>query len=224
MSRQTPANPRKTASQQRSRATVEALVEATARVLVQNGYEQASTNRIAAVAGVSIGSLYQYFPGKQALIAAVVDRHVEELARVVGDAFVRVASLPIELAMREIVAAAVKAHRVDPRLHRVLDEQVPRTGRREDLEAVVSDACSQFARFLEIRRSEIDVADVNLAAFVVVTTIEALSHSAVLSRPELIAGERAETFLDEATRLVLGFLRASRRDGAASLQRRGLNG
>ena len=83
------------------------------------------------------------------------------------------------------------------------------------LEAVVSDACSQFARFLEIRRSEIDVADVNLAAFVVVTTIEALSHSAVLSRPDFIASERADAFLDETTRLVLGFLRPSKRGETA---------
>ena len=65
-------NPRKTASQSRSRATVDALVEATARVLVRQGYDRASTNKIAAAAGVSIGSHYQYFPSKEALVAAVM--------------------------------------------------------------------------------------------------------------------------------------------------------
>ena len=62
MARRPQTAPRKTASQKRSRLTVDALVEATARVLIKEGYDRASTNKIAAMAGVSIGSLYQYFP------------------------------------------------------------------------------------------------------------------------------------------------------------------
>ena len=73
-------NPRKLASQERSRATVDALLEATTRVLLKEGYDRASTNRIAEVAGVSIGSLYQYFPSKEALVAAVIDRHQQEIS------------------------------------------------------------------------------------------------------------------------------------------------
>src|SRR3569623_1094019 len=76
MARQAARMPRKYASQERSRATVAALVEATARILVAEGFDRASTNRIAEVAGVSIGSLYQYFPGKEALVLAVAERHV----------------------------------------------------------------------------------------------------------------------------------------------------
>ena len=72
--------PRKAASQVRSRATVDALVEATARILVKEGFDKASTNRIADVAGVSVGSLYQYFPSKEALVAAVAERHQQERA------------------------------------------------------------------------------------------------------------------------------------------------
>ncbi|TIV67001.1 MAG: TetR family transcriptional regulator, partial [Mesorhizobium sp.] len=72
-------NPRKNASQDRSRATVDALVEATARILVRDGFDKASTNRIAEEAGVSIGSLYQYYPSKEALVAAVIDRHNQDI-------------------------------------------------------------------------------------------------------------------------------------------------
>lgn len=64
MAMPSPTNPRKSASQERSRMTVEAILDATARVLVREGYARTSTNRVAAVAGVSIGSLYQYFPNK----------------------------------------------------------------------------------------------------------------------------------------------------------------
>ena len=75
--------PRKDASQERSRATVDALVEATARILVRDGFDNASTNRIAEVAGVSVGSLYQYFPSKEALVAAVIERHQREIMQTV---------------------------------------------------------------------------------------------------------------------------------------------
>src|SRR5690242_4040434 len=83
--------PRKRASQQRSRALVDALIEATARILVRDGFDRASTNRIAAAAGVSVGSLYQYFPSKEALVAAVIERHNRELLQVVRDALAEVA-------------------------------------------------------------------------------------------------------------------------------------
>ena len=74
MARKPLTKPRKNASQDRSRATVDALVEATARILVKEGFDKASTNRIAEAAGVSVGSLYQYFPGKEALVVAVMSR------------------------------------------------------------------------------------------------------------------------------------------------------
>src|SRR5947199_10350657 len=83
MARKPPTNPRKSASQKRSRATVDALVEATARILVREGFDKASTNRIAEVAGVSVGSLYQYFPNKEALVAAVIDRHQQKIMQTV---------------------------------------------------------------------------------------------------------------------------------------------
>ena len=81
MARKPSTKPRKSASQVRSHLTVDALVEATARILMKEGYDKASTNKIAAVAGVSIGSLYQYFPSKEALVAAVIERHTHELRR-----------------------------------------------------------------------------------------------------------------------------------------------
>src|SRR5215831_16721021 len=135
MARKPQTSPRKQASQERSRSTVDALVGATTRILIEEGYDQASTNRIAEVAGVSIGSLYQYFPSKEALVAAVIERHTQELSNVVRGAMDRVAASPIAQAARELVAAGIEAHRADPKLHRVLAEQVPRVGKLEQIEA-----------------------------------------------------------------------------------------
>ena len=202
-------NPRKSASQERSRSTVDALLEATARVLIKEGYDKASTNRIAEVAGVSIGSLYQYFPGKEALVAAVIDRHTQEISEVTRKALVRAAALPIEAAAREFISVAIDAHRVNPKLHGVLAEQIPRVGRLENIEANVRDGYALVRGYLEAHRDEIDVADLDLAAFVVVTVVEALTHAAVLRRPDILTDEKARQFVDDVTRLVVRYLRRS---------------
>lgn len=199
-------NPRKNASQARSRATVDALVEATARILVKESFDRASTNRIAEEAGVSIGSLYQYFPGKEALVAAVIDRHQQELMQVARGTLAAVAALPMEQAVRKLVTMAIKAHRVDPKLHRVLAEQIPRIGKLKDVEVFKRENYALFRTYLEAHREETRALDLDVAAFVCVTSIEALTHAAVLHHPEVLADEAAVTLVDEATRLIVRYL------------------
>jgi AcrR family transcriptional regulator len=215
MARRPQTAPRKTASQQRSRATVDALIEGTARVLIEQGYDRASTNRIAAVAGVSIGSLYQYFPSKEALVAAVAERHQQQLSRVALAAMLKVAERPIEVGARELVSAAIEAHRVDPDLHRVLAEQVPRVGRLAEVDAVGRYAGTFVRGYLEAHRSEIDVPDLDLAAFVLTSTVESLTHNAVLHRPDVLSDDKAGSFVDEVTGLLLRYLRPLGRSGRA---------
>jgi len=199
------ANPRKSASQRRSRLTVDALLEATARILIREGFDKASTNRIAEVAGVSVGSLYQYFPSKEALVAALIDRHNQEVMQAVQGELAEAVNLPIEQAVRKLVAVAVKAHRIDPKLHRVLAEQIPRVGRLENVETFNRENYALFRAYLESRRDQIRAVDLGLAAFVCVTSIEALTHTAVLHQ-KLVSDEATEALVDEATRLVVGYL------------------
>lgn len=207
MARRPLTNPRKHASQERSRATVDALIEATRRLLVREGFDKASTNRIAREAGVSVGSLYQYYPGKEALVAAVIDRHNRDLMQVVRAALVEVAALPIEKAMRRLVTVAIDAHRIDPRLHRVLAEQIPRTGRLEKVATFSREYYALVKDYLASHRNELRTVDLDLAAFVCVTSIEALTHTAVLHRPEVLSDEAVGALVDEATRLMIRYLR-----------------
>jgi AcrR family transcriptional regulator len=206
MARRPLTKPRKHASQERSRATVDALVEATARILVREGFDRASTNRIADEAGVSVGSLYQYFPSKEALVAAVMERHNRELLQVVRGALADAAVQPMEQAARKLVAAAIEAHRIDPQLHRVLAEQVPRTGRLENIDLFNRETYALLRAYLERHRAQFRTVDLDLAAFVCVTSIEALTHAAVLHRPEMLSDEVMGPLVDEATRLVVRYL------------------
>ena len=198
--------PRKQATQERSRATVAALVEATACILVSEGFDKASTNRIAEVAGVSVGSLYQYFPSKEALVAEVAARHRREIMQVVREASADVMSLPLNEGIPQVIRVAVEAHRVDPPLHRVLAEEIPRTGALERVGGVNYEAQELFRDYLHRRRDELAVADVEMAAFVCATAIEAIAHNAVLHQPEVFSESNARTLIEETARLVLGYL------------------
>jgi AcrR family transcriptional regulator len=209
MARKLQTNPRKLASQKRSRLTVDALLEATTRVLIKEGYDRASTNRIAEVAGVSIGSLYQYFPSKEALVAAVIERHTQEISEVTRNALVKAAGRPIEDAAREFVSVAIDGHRVNPKLHGVLAEQIPHVGRLQKIEAMQQEGYALVRGYLEAHRDELAVADLDLAAFVLVTVVEALTHAAVLRRPDILSDVKAGRFVEDVTRLVVRYLRAS---------------
>jgi AcrR family transcriptional regulator len=177
--------------------------------LIKEGYDKTSTNKIAAVAGVSIGSLYQYFPTKEALVAAVIDLHMHEMFALVRDALVKVMTRPIEVAARELVSVMIEAHRVNPKLHRILVEQTPRIGQLENVEAVEREAYGLIRAYLEAHRDELDVADTNLAAFVCVTAVEALTHAAVVCPPESVSDEQARKLVNDVTRLVVRYLQKS---------------
>ena len=114
---------------------------------------------------------------------------------------------PVEKAVRKLVAVAVKSHRVDPKLHRVLAEQIPRVGKLEKLESFNRENYALFRAYLECHRDELRVDDLELASFVCVTSIEALTHNAVLHYSTVFSDEAMEVLIDEGARLVIGYLK-----------------
>jgi len=205
MQRQVRTTPRKRPRQQRSKDTVDSILEATARVLKHDGFDGLTTNAVAAKAGVSIGSLYQYFPNKEALVATLVARHNREMLQLLRDALEKVASRDLATTMRELVRATVDAHLVDPALHRIFAEQVPRMGQLAKIEALQRETFLLIRAYLEERRDEISVRDLDSATFICVTTAEALTHEYVINKPDALADDR-ERFIDEVTRLLMGYL------------------
>jgi AcrR family transcriptional regulator len=195
--------PRKSPRQDRSRATVETILEAAARVLVKHGLERTTTNRVAEAAGVSVGSLYQYFPSKDALVAALLTRHVDSMRGMLLSELERVRALPLRPAVRAIIELLIAAHAVDPALHRVLMEQVPRTGKLDQLDDFEQELLALIVAWLSAHRDELRVTDLKLAAFLAAATVEAITHFAVLYQPQRL---HEPAFLDEATDLVVRYL------------------
>jgi AcrR family transcriptional regulator len=195
--------PRKEPKQQRSKETVDVILAATARVLVKEGFDRASTNRIAEAAGVSIGSLYQYFPSKEALVAALVERHMERMSATLDAEMAAVATAPLELAVRRMVAFMLNAHAVDPALHHVLNEQVPRVGRLHKMHEIEERMRGQTRLYLELNRDKLRPQDLDVASFIVVQTIEALCHAATAPHTGPLDHD---TLIEEVTQLIVRYL------------------
>lgn len=195
--------PRKEPSQDRSRATVDAIVDAAARILVKDGYDAFTTNRVAEKAGVSIGSLYQYFPNKEALLSELMRRHTEELEKGVEQMMERAKSAPLADVVRAAIEHNVRLHLVNPALHRMLSDEVPSLGKLDWETAFEERTARRVRQTLESRRGEIIVEDLDLAVYILTHTVEALIHTAVTERPDDL---RSGKLADEVTRMLLAYL------------------
>lgn len=198
-----PAKPRKSPSQSRARATVDAILDAAAHILVNEGLAAASTNRVAEKAGVSIGSLYQYFPNKAAMIGALRRRHAEVMRNTVLQLAGPAASEPIPQAVRGFIHAVMQAHRIEPQLHRILAQEAPRTDFVDSRGDIDHDLRQVITALLTARRNEILPTDPALAAALLVKMSDALIHAAVIDHTLDADEQQVE---DEIVRVVLRYL------------------
>lgn len=112
--------------QSRAQSTVSAILEGAARVLAERGWAGFNTNVVAERAGVSIGSLYEYFPNKQAIADAIVSEHLAKGEAMLAAAATNASSKSsLEPLVTSLVDGFVNLHKDDPRLHRVLSSEVP---------------------------------------------------------------------------------------------------
>lgn len=197
---------RKQPRQQRAKATVDAIVTACARILIEEGYEKLSTNQISRRAGVSPGTLYQYFPNKESIIAALIDSIADESRKRLSTRLSTVVNEPLPVAARTMVEGLVEmAQRVEPELVRTLIEQVPRLGKHDAIRSVRKRGLSLAKTYLEAHQSELRPQNLDAAAFVVVTSAEALTFRIAFERPRGLA---LAACIDETTDLFLRYLQA----------------
>src|SRR5262249_36483269 len=117
--------PRRQPKQRRARQTVDAVLDAAVRGLKREGFNAITTNRIAEGAGVSIGSVYQYFPDKRAIFVALHQRHVDQIDRMVETNLIEHAASSLDDLVRAMVEGMIEAHATDPELHELLLTEVP---------------------------------------------------------------------------------------------------
>src|SRR5215475_1815858 len=188
--------------QRRARQTVDAILDAVVRVLKREGVRAVTTNRIAEVAGVSIGSVYQYFPDKQAIFVALHQRHIDHIDRMIERTLIEHAASSLDDLMAAMIAGMIDAHTVDPELYELLATEVPhRADGKRDFAVRLHGA---FRLALSSRAHELKKArDLDKLVFVVTHMVESLSHGALFRRPPSLSIAAAKA---EVVRAVLAYL------------------
>ena len=195
---------RKQPRQERARSTVSAILDATAQILDRQGLDAASTTRIAEVAGVSVGSVYQYYSHRDAILNALQDREFERALSLIQDVL---ADGNLERAPRETVTAVVRGltalYRSCPGLHRVLAIEGLRVAKAERVHAFDLRVIQVVRHFLAATKAPILRRNVDAAAFIVYQSVRATMLAYLLERPP---GLDVESLIEEMTNLVTGYL------------------
>lgn len=202
----TQLKPRKTPRQARAKWTVDAIVEAAIQVLAVEGYARFTTARVAERAGVSVGTMYQYYPDKAALCVAVIDKCGEQFLAAFQAALDSVPGSTLDDFIRTLIDLAFVSPYQTPERHRAVLGLGPRLGVADRAEATGRAAARLIENALRRHAGEISrEIDISVAADMIETTLEALAHRAVLSE----ANEaQIAALAREAARLLSNYLKA----------------
>jgi AcrR family transcriptional regulator len=196
--------PRKRPRQARAQATWDALVEAAAQLLAAHGLARLTTNAVAERAGVSIGSLYQYFPNRDALMVALIERQQAQQAKRLAATLAQLPAADLRSSVTMLVRAAMAHHSANPVLATAIDHEEARLPVGALLDAALVDAGAALAPLFAAHRGEVGSVDPVVAAATLPSLVRAVvDHWANRSPPELA---RAES---EAVRAVIGYLTTS---------------
>ncbi|AEN08412.1 MULTISPECIES: TetR/AcrR family transcriptional regulator [unclassified Streptomyces] len=197
--------PRRKPRQVRAELTRERILTAAAHVFAEYGYAAGTTNRIAEHARISIGSLYQYFPNKDAILAELLVRHIDRGRWTRADQL-DLSPGSLEAAVRALVRDAVHNHRDDPQLLRIMIEEAPLS--KELLATIERHGKARVGQVRDLldRHADVQVRDLDTAAELIVFTVEMNTHK-LMADPRNIP---VETFENELVDMVTRYLRGDR--------------
>ena len=201
------AGGRRRPSQRRSQLTVTAILDAAARVFEERGFDAGTTNHVAARAGVSIGSLYEYFPNKDAMVVAVVERELErERSKLLAILEPAATERGLAAQLRAFVETLVELHGRRPALHRILFDQAEHPPAAHACMLAYEESLAH-ALAESLRSVRPSLRDPDTKAHLIVQTTESLAHRFVLRGIHDLT--RAD-FVRELTRLLIGYVGGGR--------------
>ena len=195
--------PRKAPKQERSQHVVGSIVAATIRIMDKLDFEKITTTKIAEIAGVSVGSLYQYFPTKESIYAevmqAVADRNVKRITKKLGDA----GALPVEEAIRIVIEHMVDLLVQDQRLLRAFFQKAAQIRGYETEVKLRAVLAGELEKILTARRDDLNLPDPRVQSYILVNALSGVLELYALETPDWINKPR---LVDELTELVLGYI------------------
>jgi AcrR family transcriptional regulator len=190
--------------QARAQATVNAILEATVQVLNRDGLDAATTTRIAEVAGVSIGSLYQYFSHRDAILTALQDREFQHALELMETALAdrNLGKTPLDT-VSNVVKGLMSLYSKSPGLHRVLAIEGLRAAKAHRVHAFDVRVVAIIRHFLAATGATVRRKNVDAAAFVAFQSVRATMLATLLERPP---GLDEATLVGEMVDLVVRYL------------------
>ena len=156
---------------------VDCILAGAARVLNDVPLAQSTTNRIADVAGVSVGSLYQYFGSKEAIGLALVERHLEETVHLLAQARIASRGHAAQRRVRMMFEEVLRDHRDAPGLHGNLFLLYRTLEHGDTVKDLVPQIVGEMAAVLREERPEADDAEIRLCATLAYQAGAQLAHS-----------------------------------------------
>ena len=187
--------PLKMPTQARSRLTYQSILEATAYILIEDGYAHLTTNHVAERAGVSIASRYQYFPNKESLVVTLHHEHAQSTRAQIQQAFVNAENASLETLVDIFVDAMINVHSIEPELHRVFQTEIPRLLKSEIIQEGNDEFIAVLMKLTQYAADSLE-AQKNLA-WMIRTMTHSVIHQALMDRPDdLISGQLGQELKD----------------------------
>ncbi len=198
--------PRKLPTQRRAQLTVDAILEATGLLLKESGLEHFTCNHIAERAGISIGSLYQYFSNKEAIIAELRRRHFRMVTTRLKTAIQACQGCSFSEQLYHIVRVNVAIHQSDPALHQLLTDRYRHIGFDADTTEPREDSsllASQPATSALVNELGFNETQARTSAIVIASIVESLTHAAIVDQR---LNMEPEDLVEEIVKVVTGYL------------------
>jgi AcrR family transcriptional regulator len=196
---------RKHPQQERSLATVDAVLEAASHVLVKVGYDRATTGLIAEAAGVSVGSIYQYFPNKDSVFNRLLERELDGLVGRAAELWEEVQGESLEVQVEGFVRTLLEHKSRNPKLSHVLKTELGRL----DGSRLVRKMNLRYLELVEaaLRSPQhgLDFRDWSRVAFLIVNAVDGVVNGLLLESPEALADR---TLVFDITKMVVATSRA----------------
>ena len=196
-------NKRKKPRQERARHTVDMIAEAARRIISERGFKALTTNHVAELAGVSVGSLYQYFPNKHAIVREVFDRHRQQVAKVAAELVVEAQSLSLKDAIYRAMEIFAGPHLSTILFHKMLVTELNTYFTLEERKESIDRLIAGAEAWLKSRGDEVKRQDLALAAELVVQMMAGSIQGALEYRPHRL---EEPAFVSEVTDMIYNYL------------------
>lgn len=198
---------RKAPKQQRAQQTVDRIIQTATDLIIENGMENLSTNKIASASNINISSIYQYFPNKEAIITAIVENNTQKMIEVMDDALEELTDLPIKEVTIRWLNAAIDFYRSSEGLYPEMLKNYSSPSSFPGIELIERRLIEAARKFTMRRLDRIAVEDINVAIYVgfnsamLVLAKHLIDPNSYLKDEEVIAGiaEMLSSYFEKTT-------------------------